>query len=87
MLTADLETYLTENGVSVASIFTPRDSGKWRVTLRDGPAWIVGEPDDTLIGALESAMVGFRRDWVDKRGARKSPPVTDIDDDLERLLG
>lgn len=86
MLTPDMETILMENGVGVVSIFTPRDAGKWRVTLREGPAWVVGDTADTLHEALDSALRGFRKDWSDKRG-KVQPAAAAVDDELERLLG
>jgi hypothetical protein len=87
----ELEKALLESKSFFTSIHIPRDGGKWRVNLRDGPGWIAGPPADTLTEAFDLAMRDFRRQWADKRdiyrkkwsGAKPAP----VDDPLGDLLG
>ena len=85
---AYLAAQIADTGATVASIFTPRDAGSgWRVTLRDGPAWVVGPLADTLAEAMNGAAVALRKEWGDKRNAvAPSKPIA-IDGELEALLG
>ena len=89
MVFGNLARFLTDNGVDVASIHAPAGlSGKWRVTLRSGGAWVIGPDADTLDAAGTGALAAFYKEWGDKRDAyRARVPRPSAKDDLEALLG